>query len=375
MPTYLGIDVGFSQAQGAAGRTLAIASNNLAIQPEGHEILRLDGQNGNVWCTQMNLSETVQWLTEQREEGLLTDATIVLDGPLAPKPPQVDRDVDQGCRPGVFNARCPAGQINAANGPEYVVATYLLAFAATEILWGPAYRMTPGNDPGVVDSAQLFETHPTIGMALSLPMIDDTGQLPTRAAPQMHDGTNIMCPAKSDWYWYEGAKDRVAAVLGVPQLEDPNTIQIDHMDRHEIIAGFYCLAVAMQIGDSANDETMAYTIGDPETGVYHLLGPNDPTWDAEINRVGLVPAVAQEQVGDDEADDDEGVQAVENACYCCMQGLQFIVPRQCPAPHCGHEFNHGWAGIDAHWRANHEDIMPYDDFWHGVCGNHGGPGP
>ena len=33
-------------------------------------------------------------------------------------------------------------------------------------------------------------------------------------------------------------------------------------------------------------------------------------------------------------------------------------------PECGHTFQgKGWEGIDAHWRAKHEDIMPYKQAW------------
>jgi pyruvate dehydrogenase complex dehydrogenase (E1) component len=33
-------------------------------------------------------------------------------------------------------------------------------------------------------------------------------------------------------------------------------------------------------------------------------------------------------------------------------------------PECGHEFKgNGWDGIDAHWRAEHEAVMPYKDAW------------
>ena len=33
-------------------------------------------------------------------------------------------------------------------------------------------------------------------------------------------------------------------------------------------------------------------------------------------------------------------------------------------PECGHVFQgSGWDGIDAHWRAKHEDIMPYGEAW------------
>tara|TARA_R110002110_G_scaffold137735_2_gene323082 strand:+ start:9458 stop:9718 length:261 start_codon:yes stop_codon:yes gene_type:complete len=37
-------------------------------------------------------------------------------------------------------------------------------------------------------------------------------------------------------------------------------------------------------------------------------------------------------------------------------------PKVCPE--CGHVFKgNGWDGIDAHWKAKHEDIMPYEDAW------------
>lgn len=33
-------------------------------------------------------------------------------------------------------------------------------------------------------------------------------------------------------------------------------------------------------------------------------------------------------------------------------------------PVCGHVFQgNGWDGIDAHWRARHEAVMPYEEAW------------
>jgi hypothetical protein len=33
-------------------------------------------------------------------------------------------------------------------------------------------------------------------------------------------------------------------------------------------------------------------------------------------------------------------------------------------PECGHEFNgKGWEGIDAHWRAEHAQVMRYEEAW------------
>jgi hypothetical protein len=33
-------------------------------------------------------------------------------------------------------------------------------------------------------------------------------------------------------------------------------------------------------------------------------------------------------------------------------------------PECGHEFQgNGWDGIDAHWKAKHDQVMRYEDAW------------
>ena len=37
---------------------------------------------------------------------------------------------------------------------------------------------------------------------------------------------------------------------------------------------------------------------------------------------------------------------------------------QCICPECGYRFRgNGWDGIDAHWRAKHESVMPYSKAW------------
>ena len=59
----------------------------------------------------------------------------------------------------------------------------------------------------------------------------------------------------------------------------------------------------------------------------------------------------------------------ESSCLCCKNGIKKDRPRICPI--CGHVFQgNGWDGIDSHWRANHEDLMRYEDFWGSLCDEH-----
>jgi len=56
-------------------------------------------------------------------------------------------------------------------------------------------------------------------------------------------------------------------------------------------------------------------------------------------------------------------------CRCCRKKQPFDRPRVCPE--CDHVFQgNGWDGIDAHWRAKHESLMPYETFWKMLCRRH-----
>ncbi|HKR62928.1 MAG TPA: hypothetical protein VJZ00_04285 [Thermoanaerobaculia bacterium] len=56
-------------------------------------------------------------------------------------------------------------------------------------------------------------------------------------------------------------------------------------------------------------------------------------------------------------------------CPSCRAGTPMEGTRVCPE--CGHSFaGLGWEGIDAHWRAKHESIMHYEDFWLRLCRGH-----
>lgn len=53
----------------------------------------------------------------------------------------------------------------------------------------------------------------------------------------------------------------------------------------------------------------------------------------------------------------------QHSTECATDGhTQLAVHKKCPE--CRHEFRgSGWTGIDAHWNANHADIMPYKSAW------------
>jgi hypothetical protein len=57
------------------------------------------------------------------------------------------------------------------------------------------------------------------------------------------------------------------------------------------------------------------------------------------------------------------------SCRCCQENITLERPRICPE--CGHVFKgNGWDGIDAHSRAKHEHVMPYEAFWESLCPEH-----
>ena len=47
------------------------------------------------------------------------------------------------------------------------------------------------------------------------------------------------------------------------------------------------------------------------------------------------------------------------------QNFNELAPKpDCLCPECGHRFRgNGFDGIDAHWRAKHESVMPYCEAW------------
>ena len=60
-----------------------------------------------------------------------------------------------------------------------------------------------------------------------------------------------------------------------------------------------------------------------------------------------------------------------NSCCPCW-GKNISYPRKCPI--CGHVFKgNGWDGIDAHYKAKHENkdaYEPYEIWWGRMCEEH-----
>lgn len=62
-------------------------------------------------------------------------------------------------------------------------------------------------------------------------------------------------------------------------------------------------------------------------------------------------------------------------CPSCRKGIPRSRnwPRQCPE--CAQVFKGpGWSGIESHWKAEHPDVMAYEDFLASLCPAHRGGG-
>ena len=63
--------------------------------------------------------------------------------------------------------------------------------------------------------------------------------------------------------------------------------------------------------------------------------------------------------------------AVVGECLGCARNTSKELPSRCPE--CGQQFQgKGWEGIDGHWKANHDDVLPYEQFWRDLCPAHRG---
>lgn len=336
----------------------------------GAERLGGDGAEAGVWCAAVHLDEAVRWLHRVREEGGLTEAVLVVDGPLGPDgaPRLANRWVDQRCQSGPFQNRCVVAPLSGGDGLDFILATSLVTFAATGALKSGRSSLRLKVEEGV-GRVQVFETNPTVGLGLLLAPVEPT-LLPSRGSgPRVHPATGEVCRAKSDWYWVEGGGRRVAEVLGAPEAAS--------CDCHEKRAALFTLAVGLQLAGLAHDGSAAEWMGDASEGVYHLLGPVHPAWSAEVaaaqRTAASAPAPARRTALEGLA---LAVQRAARTCTpegCALHGHPFGEKR-CPV--CGQlKADQGsWGGIDAHFNHTCPEAphrrMAFEDYKAFVCLQH-----
>lgn len=272
----IGLDVGFSIKK----RTCGVSANRDVLPAYGGEKVLFTRPNGSrLYCKKLKLTEALKWLGELRAQGLLDGAIVVLDGMVGPDgSPVAERDVDQACMTGSFANRAVAASV-IGGGQKLVQATASLLEAAAGSACHVNCRFSRDSAP-CMGRPQIWETNPTVGMAVTLPMVDDVEQLPSRRRSVLVDSEVVK--AKSDYYWAAGGGQRVAQVLGVAGAAAVRD--------HELRAGLFCLAVALQVAGEAADATECVCVGNPANGTYLLLGPVHPSWEKEVRRIGIVAA-------------------------------------------------------------------------------------
>lgn len=268
-PVLVAIDVGYSKKKPTCG----VASTRQEVLSEIGRFAELAGPSGaTVYFGKYRLDVLEPALRRLSAGRTLQHAVCVLDGPLGPHgPPRVNRHVDTVCMSGQFKGRAVPASVRGG-GRGLVDATYRIAHALIGCDRGAAYRFAAHRDPNV-PGPQIFETHPTVGLAVLTPV------LPVAEIP------NRRRQAKSDFYWEDRlAGHRVEAVIGIQGIAK--------VSDHEHRAALYALAVAAQISGCAADGSKAIVIGKPEPsydgGVYVLLGPVHSSWEPAVRQVEAV---------------------------------------------------------------------------------------
>lgn len=270
----IGLDVGFS----AKKRTCGISASRDVLPAYGGEkvvVVRADG--GRLYCKKLKLVEALRWLADLKAQGLLDGALIVIDGMVGPNgPPTSNRKVDQPS--GSFINRAVAAPV-VGGGQKLVQATAELLRAAAGNNWHTDCRFSRQSAP-CIGRPEIWETNPTIGMAVTIQMVRDVEHLPSRRRTILVNAEVVR--AKSDYYWAAGAGQRVAEVLGVAAVAGVRD--------HELRASLFCLAVAIQVAGEAADASQCVCVGNAATGTYLLLGPIHPSWEQEVRRIGIIAA-------------------------------------------------------------------------------------
>jgi hypothetical protein len=289
-PISIGIDVGWSVRR----RTCALAAqglpeNALAVQRVPNPWKIYPGRNSRpAVCVRLfthaellaELDTLIRTLPMD-----LNNVTLVVDGPLGPHGrPHENRFIDSACGRNGFYGRAQPSHIQSNDGPTYVNATYAIVEKFLQHVTLP--EPIPWLGGRVDDCNFIFaETHPTIGLA-TLVAKPQLNNLPSRSRPRrVQVGNNWRTVrAKSDWYWLEGANQRVEGILGCNNVVSEGN--------HERVAGLFCLAVAMQFREMSADKSRPIAVGSDD-GVYALPGNLDASWEGDIGQLrrGDVPSV------------------------------------------------------------------------------------
>jgi len=282
----LGIDIGWSPISKTCGVACYDPLARINWRQAGE---KYSGERGFLYCCRFRLADLVNFLDFNRTAIQSYDNTvIVLDGPIGPRgKPTINRNVDKAFVGGGFHNRVQPSNIESKDGNTYVDATYSVIESIDPNL---AVWVSPWDR----DKLVITETHPTIGLALMNKKFD-RDNIPSRKRPLMPpnslrtDSARAL-RAKSDFYWRSGGNSHCARLLDCKSVA--------HERNHELVAGLYCLSVAVSINDD-----VALIVGDANSGYYCFPNEIHPDWHSDLNTVGIIHGEMQ-RVNDYQAAED-----------------------------------------------------------------------
>ncbi len=263
----IGIDVGWSKRN----RSCGVALRGITPAWDGRYVTNY----GDIALKLFRLDELVNWLPGfiERLGDDLHRTTLVVDGPLGLHgPPQVNRHVDGASRIQGFYGRAFPNDVTGNSGQTYVNTTYHIVNPFLNV--GNTIPWLGDRD---LNGLTVTETHPTVGLAMLLPMFDPA-TLPSRNRPLCDGaGGDRLIRAKSDWYWTRDGGHKVARLLVTPNISDES--------HHERRAALFCLAVAKCL--SCNQAIAMGRADGVDNGVYVLPACLHENWRDEVIRVGV----------------------------------------------------------------------------------------
>ncbi|MDF0598387.1 DUF429 domain-containing protein [Psychromarinibacter halotolerans] len=275
-----------------------------------------------------------------------------------------------GCRP---VERVAGSIVNAiGGGVQPANRSKTSMFGSDAPIWNFLDQVNARENPAVARLASHGEFLIEVFPALALPSIIPEIWFRRRAAKYNPVGRKYYT---QDWQLVTSGVERASRAMGLHPvasaanflggLEKPTKADQDNLD------ALICLMVGFIFRRRPPEETAV--IGDRDNG-YIVTPVTSETMDVlvrsaalrnvpmnvawsrdavrvpsalQLARPGYLPYPAGE-VG--KADD----------------GRDLSVQKRCPV--CGHLFRgKGWSGIDAHWKALHEDLMPYAEAWEAIA--------